>query len=175
MKILKLTLFSLLATLLMLISACGYAPLSQISNQLFSDKIYVRVEISQSDPRNSVFVVDTLREILINKLGKEPVLYEEAKDFIDVRMSNLNFTPIAYDENGYVSIYRASLELNFTVRFESGKIERFKTSGNYDFVISPNSVISDSARLEAIRAASNEAFDEFISVLAIRGQQHARL
>ena len=84
-------------------------------------------------------------------------------------MNILSFTPIAYDENGYVSIYRARLELDFRVRFENGKEEHFKTSGNYDFVISPNSIISDSARLEAIRAASNEAFDEFVSILAIKG------
>lgn len=36
---------------------------------------------------------------------------------------------------------------------------------------SPNSIISDSARYEAIRAASSEAFDEFISVIAIKGQK----
>lgn len=48
---------------------------------------------------------------------------------------------------------------------------RLLVHGSYNFEISPNSIISDSARYEAIRAASSETFDEFISVIAIKGQK----
>jgi hypothetical protein len=42
-------------------------------------------------------------------------------------------------------------------------------SGEYDFTIEPNSVISDTRRFEAIKNASYEALDEYIAALAIRG------
>ncbi|EAH9856729.1 hypothetical protein LO083_001718, partial [Campylobacter jejuni] len=76
-----------------------------------------------------------------------------------------------YDKNGYVISYKAKLNLDFNVVFKDGSSQAFSTSGSYNFEISPNSIISDSARYEAIRAASSEAFDEFISVIAIKGQK----
>ncbi|TQR33680.1 hypothetical protein DMB92_01990 [Campylobacter sp. MIT 99-7217] len=164
----------ILSFLLFYIGACGYAPTSKISSNVFNDKIYVEVIINQQDPQNSIFVVDTLREVVLNKLGKTPALKSEADDTIRVEMNNLSFTPIIYDENGYVIGYKAKLELEFYVSFKDKQDESIKTTGSYDFAISPNSVISDTARLEAIRTASSEAFDEFISVLAIKGQQNVK-
>lgn len=154
--------------------ACGYAPISKISKDLFGEKVYVGVEISQADPRTSVFITDTLREVLINKLGKSTADKDEADDFIYVKMENLYFTPIVYDENGYVIAYRVKLTLNFNVRFADGRTRDIKTSGTYDFSILPNSIISDSLRLDAVRSASNEAFDEFISVLAVKGAKNGK-
>ncbi|EPP4233455.1 LPS assembly lipoprotein LptE, partial [Campylobacter coli] len=69
--------------------------------------------------------------------------------------------------------YKAKLNLEFKVVFKDGSVEHFNTSGSYNFDISPNSIISDTARYEAIRSASSEAFDEFISVIAIKGQKRA--
>lgn len=150
--------------------ACGYVPTSKLAQKVFSDKVYVSVEISPQDPQNSVFVVDTLREVIINKLGTSPVLKEEADESINAKVNNLVFTPIIYDKNGYIIAYKASLKLEFEYIFKDGRKESFSTSGSYDFSISPNSIISDSARLEAIRFASSEAFDEFVSAMAVRGQ-----
>lgn len=154
--------------------ACGYVPTSQIAKTVFEDKIYIHVKINEQDPRNSVFIIDTLRELVINKLGKTPVSLEEADDIINVEVNNLSFRPIVYDENGYVISYQAKLLLSFSIEYKDGSKELFTTSGSYDFAISPNSVISDTARLEAIRFASNEAFDEFISYIAIKGHKSGK-
>ncbi|TQR26703.1 LPS assembly lipoprotein LptE [Campylobacter sp. MIT 97-5078] len=164
------TLFALGISFLFI--ACGYVPTSKVAQKIFSDKVYVSVEISPQDPQNSVFVVDTLREVIINKLGKSPASKEEADESINVRVGNLDFIPIIYDENGYVIAYKAKLNLEFSVVFKDGKEEFIKTQGSYDFAISPNSVISDTARLDAMRFASSEAFDEFVSIVAIKGQRN---
>lgn len=150
---------------------CGYLPTSKVADSLFGEKIYVRAEISQQDSRNSIYIVDTIRELIINKLGKSPAVQEDADDTIEVRMQSLSFIPIIYDENGYVIAYKARIVLGFVVNFKDGSVQKLSTSGDYDFAISPNSVISDSARFEAIRSASSEAFDEFISVISIKGHQ----
>lgn len=155
-----------------MLCACGYLPTSKVASNVFGEKIYINAIISQQDSRNSIYIVDTIREIIINKLGKSPALKEEADDILYVAMESLNFIPIIYDENGYVIAYKARIVLLFEATFKDGRKEKIKTSGDYDFGISPNTVISDTARLEAIRVASGEAFDEFVSMVAIRGHQN---
>ncbi|ARE80879.1 LPS assembly lipoprotein LptE [Campylobacter helveticus] len=154
------------------IVACGYVPTSKLADNIFDEKVYVNVELSPQDPKNSIFVADTLKEMVISKLGRKLALKHEADDIINVGMNNLEFIPLIYDKNGYVIKYKAKLNLNFHVVFKDGSEENFSTSGSYNFDISPNSIISDSARQMAIREASKEAFDEFISVIAIRGSKH---
>ncbi|WP_270982773.1 LPS assembly lipoprotein LptE [Campylobacter helveticus] len=154
------------------IVACGYVPTSKLADNIFDEKVYVNVELSPQDPKNSIFVADTLKEMVISKLGRKLALKHEADDIINVGMNNLEFIPLIYNKNGYVIKYKAKLNLNFHVVFKDGSEENFSTSGSYNFDISPNSIISDSARQMAIREASKEAFDEFISVIAIRGSKH---
>ena len=163
----------LIFCIVFLMAACSYVPTSKIANNIFNEKVYVNVELSMQDPKNSIFVADTLKEIVTSKLGRKLALKHEADDIINVRMNNLNFIPLAYNQNGYVVSYKARLDLEFNVVFKDGSSQSFSTSGSYNFDISPNSIISDSARYEAIRVASSEAFDEFISLIAIKGQKRA--
>ena len=149
--------------------ACGYLPTSKVASNVFSDKIYVYVSISQQDARNSIYIVDTVRELIINKLDKSPANKDEADESLYVNMQSLSFIPIIYDENGYVIAYKTRITLGFELHFKDGHKEKITTSGDYDFAISPNSVISDSARFDAIRNASSEAFDEFVSIISMRG------
>ncbi len=154
---------------LLFFCACGYVPVSKMADRVFEDNIYLEVDISIKDPKNSVFVVDAIRDVLINKFGKNPVQKDEADDFLYLSVGNLYFQPIIYDENGYVVSYRVKLFLEFNIQFKNGLNETIKTSGDYDFDILPNSIISDNVRFEAIRSASEEAFDEFVSIIAMRG------
>lgn len=156
------------------VTACGYVPTSKLASTLFDEKIYVNVELNLQDPGNSVFVADTLREMVSSKLGKRLASKQEANDVINVRMNNLEFIPLIYDKNGYVVKYKARLNLNFNVVFKDGTSQSFSTRGSYNFDISPNSVISDKIRTNAIRNASSEAFDEFISVIAVKGHKDAK-
>lgn len=164
----------LATTLALALCACGYLPASKAASNVFGEKIYINTIISQQDSKNSIYIVDTIREIIINKLSKSPALKEEADDSLLVSMESLNFTPIIYDENGYVIAYKTRIVLAFDATFKDGRKERIQTSGDYDFAISPNSVISDTARFEAIRFASSEAFDEFISIIAIKGHKNGK-
>lgn len=151
------------------LGACGYLPTSKLADAIFDEGVYVNVELNPADPQNSIFVADTLKEMIISKLGRKLALKHEADDIINVRMANLEFIPLVYDENGYVVSYKAKLNLSFHLVLKDGSEANFNTSGSYNFDISPNSIISDEARQRAIRAASSEAFDEFISAVAIRG------
>lgn len=159
----------LLLALTLFFCACGYIPTSKMADNVFQDNIYLEVDISVKDPKNSVFVVDAVRDVLINKFDKNPVEKSKAEDFMYVKVGNLDFQPIIYDENGYVVAYRVKLYLEFNIELKNGLNDTIRTSGDYDFDILPNSVISDNVRYEAIRSASEEAFDEFVSIIAMRG------
>lgn len=156
------------------LTACGYVPSSKIADNIFDEKVYVNVELNAKDPKNSIFVVDTLKEVIISKLGRKLALKHEADDLINVKMDNLDFIPLIYDKNGFVISYEARLNLEFNVVFKDGTSRNFRTSGSYNFNISPNSIISDTARYNAIREASNEAFDEFLSIISVRGHIDAK-
>ncbi|EMQ5416150.1 hypothetical protein WG270_001386, partial [Campylobacter jejuni] len=80
------------------LGACGYVPTSKIANNIFDEKVYVNVELSQQDPKNSIYVADTLKEMVISKLGRKLALKHEADDVINVKMNNLEFIPLAYDK-----------------------------------------------------------------------------
>ena len=82
-----------------------------------------------------------------------------------------------YDENGYVTSYKAILTLNFDTKLKGGKMLSVTTSGEHDFTVSQkvrdtrlaDGVISESEKYNAIKEASQEAFDEYIAVLAVKG------
>ena len=73
--------------------------------------------------------------------------------------------------------YKALLTLNFDTGLKDGKTLSVTTSGEHDFTVSQkvrntryaDGVISESDKYNAIKVASQEAFDEYIAVLAVRG------
>lgn len=149
--------------------ACSYTPSSSLAKKTLNKKIYLSTSINEQDPRSSVYVVDNIRALLMQKLKLELVAKEEAQDFIKIKVQNIDFLPLIYDENGYVVNYKAVLRLEFKIRHKNKKEESFFTQGSYHFDMSPNTIISDTARFNAIKNASAKAFDEFIALLAIRG------
>ncbi|EAJ6150187.1 MULTISPECIES: LPS assembly lipoprotein LptE [Campylobacter] len=151
------------------IISCGYIPSSQMASRVLGENVFLKINISKQDPENSVYITDILREAMLNKLGRKITDEYNADSSIVVTMKRLEFLPMVYDQNGYVINYKAELYLEFILRYKSGKEEIVNTKGSYNFDINPNSIISDQARFEAIKNASSEAFDEFISIIAIRG------
>lgn len=158
-----------LSFLVLAFTACSYAPSAHLARQTLSKEVYLQVDIDKQDPRNSVYIIDTMRALLMQKLHVDIVAKDEAADFIKLKIMSLEFIPLIYDKNGYVVNYEAVLTLRFSVLHKDGKEQVFTTKGNYHFDISPNTIISDTARFNAIKYASSKAFDEFISQLAIRG------
>lgn len=157
----------LMASLMLV--ACSYAPSSQLARKTLAKDVYLRVDIDKQDPRNSVYIIDTMRALIMQKLHLNLVPKKDAKDEIKLKILSLDFIPLIYDKNGYVINYKAVLTLRFSISHDGKKDQVFITKGTYHFDISPNTIISDTARYNAIKYASSKAFDEFISKLAIRG------
>ncbi len=163
--------------ILVFITACGYKPTAHYSREVLGDRIHVNVSISRKDPKNSVLIKDAVNESVITRLGAKLSSKETSTSQLLVKIGSTSFSPILYNQSGYVTSYKAKVSLNIKYTTKDGKSESFSTSGEYDFPIAENpdgttnSVISDSKRFDAINKASLDALNEFVSRIALKGMK----
>jgi len=153
------------------ISACGYKPSAHYAKEILGEHIHVEVEISRKDPKNSVLIKDAVNESVITRLGGKLSSKEKADAELYVKIGSTSFVPILYDQDGYVVSYKATVLLNIKYVTKEGKTESFSTSGEYDFPIEANSIISDTNRFLAIKFASLDALNEFVSKISMNGMK----
>lgn len=151
------------------ISGCGYKPSSYYAKQALGSKMYAEVTISRQDPRNSVLIKDAVNEAIVSRFGGKLVSREQADTVLHVKIQSISFSPTVYDTYGYVIAYKTTVVLAMEYENEAKKVEKLTATGEYDFSITANSVISDNSRFDAIRYASSDALDEFVSKIAIKG------
>ena len=151
------------------ISGCGYKPSSYYARQALGDKLYAEVTISRQDPRNSVLIKDAVNEAIVSRFGGKLVTKEQADSVLHVKIQSISFSATVYDTYGYVIAYKTTVVLAMEYENANKKIEKLTATGEYDFSIEANSVISDTNRFEAIRYAASDALDEFVSKIAIKG------
>ncbi|OUT09614.1 penicillin-binding protein [Campylobacter concisus] len=162
------------------ICGCGYKPVSKITHDLVGDKIYVDVIISKEEPKNSVWIKDAVKEGMVARLNKNLSSKESADTSIIISVKDLNYEAIIYDEFGYITSYKAHLNLNYKTKFKDGSVVDIPATGEYDFSVArrqkdvrfADSVLSDTQKYEAIKEASKEAFDEYIASLAVKGYRN---
>lgn len=148
---------------------CGYKPASYYAKKALGDSIYAEVTISRQDPKNSVLIKDAVSEAVVSRFSGKLATKEQAESKLLVKIQSLTFEPIVYDSYGYVIAYKAVVVLGIEYENSDKKVEKLTASGEYDFSIESNSVISDTNRFDAIKFAANDALDEFVSKIAIKG------
>lgn len=151
-------------------TACGYRPSATYAKQEMRGNVFVRLNVSLEDPRNSVLVKDAVTKILIQKLGSNMVDNEREADVImDLAINSVSLTTLQYDANGYNKLYRANVVIGVKYfRKDNGnKIKTFSVDGEHDFAIDTGSSINDSHRFTAITKASDKAVTEILSRMAV--------
>ncbi len=161
--------FFWLAALLIFVG-CGYKPAKLYTKRVVEGGVYTDVKVYLRDPQNAVLIKDAINEAVIEHFGGYIVDKKSAATKIGVRVKHLYFTPLEYNQNGYVIYYRTKIVMEFDVQKGSDR-QKIVTSGFYDFPIEPNSVISDTMRFIAIKESAKKAIDRFISRLAYIGAQ----
>ncbi len=167
-------------SILLLCAGCGYQPTATITRDIVGENVYVDVVHSKRDPQNTVAIKDGTREAVIKRLGRDLSDEKSADTVIVASIGSLKFSSLSYDTYGYTTSYKATLTMNYRVKFKDGTTKNFTGSGDYDFTIAKrasgyaDSVISDTDRYNAIKNASEQCFDEFISRLAIEGFRHGK-
>ncbi len=141
------------------------------TKSLLGEKIFVEVKTSLEDPENTVLIRDAVNEAVISRFRSRIVPRKDADSELVMTLKKVSFLPIQYDKNGYVIAYKTYVDLMTHYRDRKGHQGDILSSGDYDFAIESNSVISDTKRFEAIKNASYKAVDGFISKLSVKGME----
>ena len=155
---------------LLLLAGCGYLPASKQARKVVGEKLYVEVIVPLEDPENAVIIKDAARNAVVTRFHSSLVPLNEAKTKLIVRMAGIGFTPLQYDENGYIIVYRAVVSIQ-VVRTSKDETKSYSSRGNFDFAIEPNAVITDTQRFDAISKASLKALDSFVAQVGAEGTQ----
>lgn len=162
-----LTIFSV--SLAFLFVACGYKPSTYYAKKEMEGNVYVKLDVSLVDPRNSVLVKDAVTKILIQKLDSNLVDKEKDADVVmNLGISSVNLSALQYDAKGYNKLYKAEVFIKVDYyRKENGIKKSFTVDGEYDFAVDIGGTITDANRYDAITKASDQAVSEIVSRIAV--------
>lgn len=170
MNILKKVLFVLFTfTISFSFLGCGYKPSSYYAKEELSGNVFINVLVNLEDPKNTVLVKDSINQILIQKLDSQLVSKESLADVVmNLSVNTVSLQVLQYDASGWNKLYKAVIGINVSYFKKSeNKRRTFNLEGEYDFSIDNGTTISDSQRFDAIKAASDNALEEFISKVAV--------
>lgn len=163
MKFLTAVLFSVL-----LFAGCGYKAATVYSKQVLGDRVFVLVSMLRSDPENTVLVKDSVNEAIMAKFKSKLSSEADANSKMFVKVVSVSMSPLEYDKNGYVVLYRMNVSLETKVIAAFGE-RIIRSEGSHDFSIEPNTAVSDAKRFEAIKYGASKAVDMLMSQIAVSG------
>ena len=153
---------------ILLVTACGYRPSAKFSRDILGKKISTEVMISLEDPQNTVLIRDAVDSALAETLQSSLTNRENSDTHLSIMMANPTYQPIQYDANGYIIAYRMIVNLTIT-KFQEGKSKKYTSTGYYDFSVTPNAIITDQERFDAIEFGASKAIKSFIAKLSAEG------
>lgn len=147
---------------------CGYKSTSIIAKQTMGEKIYVDVKIDIQNLNNSILIKDALIDMLSSKLDAE-IVHEKSLSNTTIygELKSVSETALESDVAGYSKIYRETVTIFISYIGVDGKGRNFTVSNYYDFVVSDDSVVTNSKKEEAIKLAINKALSDVFSKIAI--------
>jgi len=159
-------LFILMALLLI---SCGYKPSSLYIGKIFTKTVYVEVKVDAIEPENAPFIKDEMNRLIYNRFKGQITSKDLANSRIYVNYTGTSYTPLAY-EDGYVTRYRADINVNFKMETKEGVVNK-SIQSRVESDIQASSLTSSTLRTEAIRVGLEKALDEFIGYVSARGIQ----
>ena len=151
------------------IVACGYKPSSYYAKKEMEGNVFVKLNVSLEDPKNSVLVKDAINKLLIQKLDSRLVKDETLADVImNVEINSVSIHTLQYDTLGYNKLYRAYIVLKISYFRKSDEIRKsFTVDGEHDFSVDDGTTITETKRFDAISSAADKALNEVLSKIAV--------
>jgi uncharacterized lipoprotein YehR (DUF1307 family) len=149
--------------------SCGYKPSSYYAKKEMEGNVFVKLDVSLTDPKNSVLVKDAIIKLLIHKLDSKLVNNEENADVImDITIKSVSMETLSYDTDGYNKLYNTVVVLGIKYfRKDNGIRKYFTVEGEYDFSIDDGTTITETKRFDAISSAADKALNEVLSKIAV--------
>jgi len=163
-------LFFIVLAILFLANGCGYKPSAKYARKVVGEKVSTSVVIAAQDPENTVIMKDAIDLAIIEVFHASLTDTKHADTHLKLQVSNPVYTPIQYNSDGYVVAYRATTNMQIT-RTTKNSVKRYHTQGTYDFAVSPNAVITDQERFDAIKYSSAKAIASFLAHISAEGSQ----
>ena len=164
----RFTFYPILFTMItLLLVSCGYKPSAHYIQNVFSDAVYVEVEVDRAEPENAPFVKDEMNRLVYTRFKGKVVPKDQAESEIHISYRGTTFQGLAY-EDGYVTRYRAIVRVNFIMKTKKGKLSK-RISAIHEADIHASSLASSSLRTEAIRKGLEKALDEFLAYVSAKG------
>ena len=150
---------------------CGYMPVSHYAEGIFDDGVFVDIIINPSIPESSTGVKDAVNNAIIKRFGSKLKSRQEARAQLQINVQSITQSPIAYNQQGFVSYYRTNIILHFSFTNAQGKSFSVTNTGYYDYSADfTSTIVLDQYRLDSVSNATNQALDKFISQVAYYGE-----
>jgi hypothetical protein len=159
---------ALLTVLLMAFASCGYAPSAKYSREVVGESISTSVIISSQDPENTVIIKDAVDSAIIQVFHSSLTSRNLSLTHLEMSIDELTYAPIQYDSNGFIVGYRATTVLKIN-RYNKGENKKYTSTGNYDFTVLPNAVLTDQQRFDAIKYSAQKAIKSFLAQVSAEG------
>ena len=159
--------YSLFTLIALLLVSCGYKPSVEYIQNVFSNAVYVEVEVDRAEPENAPFVKDEMNRLVYTRFKGKVVPKDQAESQIYISYRGTTFQGLAY-EDGYVTRYRAIVRVNFIMKTKQGKLTK-RISAIHEADIHASSLASSSLRTEAISKGLEKALDEFLAYVSMKG------
>ena len=159
-----------LVLVMLLFSACGYSPSAKFSRDIVGETISTSVTISQVDPENTVIIKDAVDAAIIEVFHASLVNRSLSQTHLVLALGNPTYSPVQYDAQGFIISYRANVAIHI-VRITDGSSQKYTAVGTYDFSVTPNAVITDRQRFDAIKYSSAKAIRSFVAQVSAEGSR----
>ena len=171
MRLFSQLLLSLILSIMVInLSSCGYKPSSKYAREVLGNKLSTSIVISATDPENSVLIKDSVDAAIISIFHASLVDKRYADTHLSLNVSEPTYTALQYDTNGYIVTYRATITLSI-LRESKNLKKRYTTKGTYDFSVTPNAVLTDQERFDAIKFSALKAIAAFVARVSAEGSK----
>lgn len=161
--------YILSSLIVLFLSACGYTPSAKFARVIVGDSISTGVVISAVDPENTVIIKDGIDRAVYEVFHASLVSRKISNTHLQINLSNPSYSPIQYDSDGFVVSYRTTVRLKIQRDTKNQELKNYHVKGTYDFSITPNALISDQQRFDAIRFSAVKAIKSFVAQMAAEG------
>jgi len=151
----------------LLFTSCGYKPSSHYIQNIFTEDIFVQVNIDKAEPENAPFVKDEINRLVYTRFKGRVTSREKSSSQITVSYAGSTFNPISY-ENGFVTRYSANIRVNFDMVTKKGRVKK-SISAIVESDIQSSSLLSASLRNDAIKKGLEKALNEFVAFVSAKG------
>lgn len=156
---------------MLLFSGCGYKPVAHFTKKALGDSVYVSLKINAANTESSVEIKDLLNKLIATRFQKRLVEKSEADTIINLEILNVTDTSIATNTDGFTTFYRVSIRTKFEYINKIKEKKIFYNNAYQDYAVSlEDPLITYNNKLEAIREASNQCVDSFLTQIAYQGK-----